>query len=84
MRECSSPSGVPAAIAQAHPDVDYLGIEVHLPGVGALLKRVYEMSLANVRVIRHDAVEVVEAMIPSSSLAAVGGSLHIWLLHREG
>jgi len=60
-----------AAIAQAHPDVDFLGIEVHLPGVGALLKRVDELRLANVRVIRHDAVEVVAAMIPAASLAAV-------------
>ena len=60
-----------AAIAQAHPDIDFLGIEVHLPGVGALLKRVDELRLANVRVIRHDAVEVVAAMIPAASLAAV-------------
>jgi len=60
-----------AAIAQAHPDVDFLGIEVHLPGVGALLKRIDELGLSNVRVIRHDAVEVVDAMIAPDSLAAV-------------
>jgi len=60
-----------AAIAQAHPDVDYLGIEVHLPGVGALLQRIDALALANVRVIRHDAVEVVDAMIAPGALAAV-------------
>ena len=60
-----------AAIAQAHPAVDYLGIEVHLPGVGALLQRIDALALANVRVIRHDAVDVVDAMIAPASLAAV-------------
>jgi tRNA (guanine-N7-)-methyltransferase len=60
-----------AAVAQAHPHVDFLGVEVHLPGVGALLKRVDELGLGNVRVIRHDAVEVVDAMIAPDSLAAV-------------
>jgi len=60
-----------AAIAQAHPAVDYLGIEVHLPGVGALLQRIDALALANVRVIRHDAVEVVDAMIAPGALAAV-------------
>ena len=60
-----------AAIAQAHPHVDFLGVEVHLPGVGALLKRVDALGVANVRVVRHDAVEVVEAMIAPGSLAAV-------------
>jgi tRNA (guanine-N7-)-methyltransferase len=60
-----------AAIAQARPDDDFLGIEVHAPGVGSLLKRVRELGLANVRVIRHDAVEVVAAMIPPGSMAGV-------------
>jgi tRNA (guanine-N7-)-methyltransferase len=60
-----------AAIALSHPDVDFLGVEVHLPGVGALLKRVDELGLPNVRVIRHDVVEVVDAMIAPDSLAAV-------------
>jgi len=60
-----------AAIALAHPDIDFFGIEVHLPGVGALLKRVDELGLRNVRVIRHDAVDVVDAMIAPGSLAAV-------------
>ena len=60
-----------SAIALAHPDIDFFGIEVHLPGVGALLKRVDELGLRNVRVIRHDAVDVVDAMIAPGSLAAV-------------
>jgi tRNA (guanine-N7-)-methyltransferase len=60
-----------AAIAAAHPEKDFLGIEVHAPGVGALLKRVDAMGLANVRVIRHDAVEVVEHMIAPASLAGI-------------
>ena len=60
-----------AAIAAAHPERDFLGIEVHAPGVGALLKRVDAMELANVRVIRHDAAEVVEHMIAPASLAGI-------------
>ena len=57
------------AIAQARPQDDFVGIEVHSPGVGSLLKRVAELGLANVRVIQHDAVEVVAAMIPPASLS---------------
>jgi tRNA (guanine-N7-)-methyltransferase len=60
-----------AEIARAHPHVDFLGIEVHLPGVGALLARLDDMQLSNVRVIRHDAVEVVAEMIAPGSLAGV-------------
>jgi tRNA (guanine-N7-)-methyltransferase len=60
-----------AAIAAAHPGRDFVGIEVHAPGVGALLKRIDEQGLANVRVIRHDAVEVIEHMIPAGSLAGI-------------
>jgi tRNA (guanine-N7-)-methyltransferase len=60
-----------ATIAQAHPDNDYLGIEVHTPGVGSLLKQLGELGLANVRVIQHDAVEVLEKMIPPESLSGV-------------
>lgn len=63
-----------AAIAAAHPDTDYLAVEVHLPGVGALLKRIGEQQLANLRVIRHDAVEVLDRMIAPGSLAG----LHIY------
>lgn len=60
-----------ARIAAQHPENDYLGIEVHGPGVGGLLKRVEELGLTNVRVIQHDAAEVVEAMIPPVSLDGV-------------
>jgi tRNA (guanine-N7-)-methyltransferase len=60
-----------AAIAQARPGEDFLGIEVHAPGVGSLLKRVDELGLTNVRVIRHDATEVVATMIPPASLAGM-------------
>lgn len=60
-----------AAIAQAQPGTDFIAVEVHAPGVGALLKRIGEMGLANLRVIRHDAVEVVDAMIAPGSLAGI-------------
>jgi tRNA (guanine-N7-)-methyltransferase len=60
-----------AAIAAAHPQNDYLGIEVHTPGVGALLKLLGELGLANVRVVQHDAVEVVRDMLAPDSLAGV-------------
>ena len=60
-----------AAIARAHPENDYLGIEVHTPGVGALLRRVAGAGLANVRVIQHDAVEVIEHMLGERTLDGV-------------
>lgn len=60
-----------ATIAAAHPENDYLGIEVHAPGVGSLLKEIATRELGNLRVIRHDAVEVVRDMIPESSLAGI-------------
>ena len=60
-----------AIIATAHPGNDYLGIEVHTPGVGSLLKEIATRELTNLRVIQHDAVEVVRDMIPSGSLAGI-------------
>jgi tRNA (guanine-N7-)-methyltransferase len=60
-----------ARIAARDPATDYLGIEVHTPGVGSLLKRISELGLNNVRVIQHDAVEVIEHMIPPASLAGI-------------
>lgn len=57
-----------AALAASHPERDYLGIEVHPPGVGRLLLALAASSLANVRVSGHDAVEVFDAQIPSASL----------------
>lgn len=60
-----------AAIAAANPQNDFVGLEVHGPGVGALLNRVDAAGLANLRVIQHDAVEVVAQMIPLASLAGI-------------
>ena len=60
-----------AAIAQAHPENDYLGIEVHTPGVGSLLKEIAERGLTNLRVIQHDAVEVLSSMILPDTLAGI-------------
>jgi tRNA (guanine-N7-)-methyltransferase len=60
-----------AAIAQASPGTNYLGIEVHSPGVGSLLKQIEALGLANVRIVQHDAVEVLQHMLPPDSLAGV-------------
>ena len=60
-----------ADIARMRPEHDYLGIEVHTPGVGSLLKQVAELGLNNVRVIQHDAVEVLRDMLPPGALAGV-------------
>lgn len=60
-----------ARIALARPDVDFLGVEVHAPGVGSLLQRIDDGGLANLRVITHDAVDVVAAMIAPASLAGI-------------
>ncbi len=56
-----------AHIAAAHREIDYLGIEVHEPGVGALLKLTEELDLGNLRIIQHDAVEVFEHMLADAS-----------------
>jgi tRNA (guanine-N7-)-methyltransferase len=60
-----------ADLAFRHPDRDYLGIEVHPPGVGRLLLTLAASSMANVRVICHDAVEVFDSQIPPSSLEEI-------------
>lgn len=60
-----------ARIATEHPENDYLGIEVHTPGVGSLLKEIDERGLNNLRICQHDAVEVLRDMIPLSSLAGI-------------
>ena len=60
-----------AAIAAAHPDTNFLGVEMHWPGVGALLRRIESAQLANVRVVRRDAVDVAARMIPPASLAGI-------------
>lgn len=56
-------------IAKSNPDKNYLGIEVHAPGVGSLLMRCRENNVHNVKVIKHDAVEVLTNMISDSSIA---------------
>jgi tRNA (guanine-N7-)-methyltransferase len=60
-----------ARIASAYPDCDFIGVEVHGPGVGSLLNRIEATGLTNLRVIRHDAVEVVRDMIALESLRAI-------------
>lgn len=60
-----------AAIAQQHPECDYLGVEVHTPGVGSLLARVAELRLENIRIVQHDAVEVLRQMIGPGTLDGV-------------
>ena len=57
-----------ALIAQARRENNYLGIEVHTPGVGSLLKLIAEGELKNLRLIQHDAVEVLQHMIAPASL----------------
>lgn len=57
-----------ADIARVRPDTDFLGIEVHSPGVGNLLKLIEEQQLTNLRLIRHDAVEVIDNMLAPASL----------------
>jgi tRNA (guanine-N7-)-methyltransferase len=59
------------AIAAVHPDIDYLGIEVHTPGVGSLLKQIDAAGLANLRVVQHDAVAVLQQMIAPDSLDGI-------------
>ena len=60
-----------AQIALAHAQNDYLGIEVHTPGVGSLLRLIEAHALANVRIIQHDAVEVLGHMMAPESLSAI-------------
>lgn len=63
-----------AQVAAADPGRDLIGCEVHEAGVGALLKRIGEQQLSNLRILRHDAVEVLRHMVPPASLAGV----HLW------
>ena len=60
-----------AQFAALQPDVDFIGVEVHAPGVGALLQRIDAGRLNNLRLVQHDAVEVLQHMIAPASLAAV-------------
>jgi tRNA (guanine-N7-)-methyltransferase len=60
-----------AALARAHPERDYLGIEVHRAGVGRLMLAAETLQLTNLRIVCHDAVEVLENRLPASSLDEV-------------
>lgn len=60
-----------ARMAQAQPERDVIGVEVHTPGVGSLLLRTRDMGLDNVRIVQHDAVEVLRDMVAPGSLDAV-------------
>lgn len=60
-----------AALAARHPDKDYIGIEVHRPGVGNLLMQIKQQGLGNIRISKDDAVEVLDQQIPDASLDAV-------------
>jgi len=59
-----------AIIAAENPDRNYLGLEVHRAGVGRLLGEIEKRGLTNVRIIEHDALAVLETMIPDESVAA--------------
>ena len=60
-----------ASMAAANPDQNFIGIEVHEPGVGHCLLCLHEQSLTNVRLIRHDAIDVLNQQIPDRSLHGV-------------
>ena len=60
-----------AHIALVRPDDNFLCCEVHEPGVGALLKRMGEASINNIRILQHDAVEVLEHMLAVNSVDGV-------------
>ena len=60
-----------AQIAAARPDLDFIGVEVHEPGVGALLREIGDRGLSNLRIVQHDAVEVLQQMVAPDSLAGV-------------
>jgi tRNA (guanine-N7-)-methyltransferase len=63
-----------AHIAALMPEKNFLCCEVHEAGVGALLKRIGERALTNIRIVPHDAVEVIDQMLPERSL----GGVHIF------
>lgn len=60
-----------AHIARVRPDDNFLCCEVHEPGVGALLKRIGEQDIHNIRILQHDAVEVIDFMLPEGMLDGV-------------
>jgi len=60
-----------AAMAEANPDLNYLGIEVHRPGIGHLMLLLEEKNISNVKIYHYDAIEILEQKIPDNSLAGV-------------
>ena len=60
-----------AHIASVMPEKNFLCCEVHEPGVGALLKRIGEQQLSNIRIVAHDAVDVIDQMLPLQSLDGI-------------
>ena len=60
-----------AEIAKANPNKNYIAIEVHSPGVGNLIKLIQENDIFNLKIIQHDAVEVLNAMIKNDSLDGI-------------
>ena len=60
-----------ARIAQARPETDFIAVDVHAPGIGSLLRHIHALALRNVRVIQHDAVDVVASMIAAHALAGI-------------
>ena len=58
-------------IAKAHPEADFVAVEVHGPGVGSLLNAIEREQLTNLRIIRHDALDVLEHMVGDGTLAAI-------------
>jgi tRNA (guanine-N7-)-methyltransferase len=60
-----------AGIAEVNPDKNYLALEVHRPGIGRLLWEIEKRDLQNIRIIEHDAVEVMERLVPDHSLSAL-------------
>ena len=60
-----------ASMAQARPDMDFIGVEVHRPGVGHLLLQIERLALTNVRIVSHDAIEVLHNQLPAAALQRV-------------
>lgn len=58
-----------AIIAEQNPNINYLGLEVHTPGVGRLLGNIRDKNLQNLLIVEHDAMEVLEYMIPDNSVS---------------
>lgn len=60
-----------AEMAETNPDFDYIGIEVHRPGVGHLMMLLENKGLQNVRIYHHDAIEILEQKVPDNTLTGV-------------